>query len=111
MKKLLFIVMLIIAGVTQLKANDTIVDVTQCYNGMHNYICINKYERMLISIPETCIGYWIRVNDELQSDNPVILNGSETSFFIVEFYGCDMHIEFYINFIEPEIPKIQHGLI
>ena len=107
MKKLLLFVMLFVAGVTQLKAEDTIVDVAQCYNGLHFYICINKYERMVLTIPPGCTDYSLTVSGEYHYENPVILDGNEHDFYWVSFYGCGISswIEFYVNFIEPEVPN------
>lgn len=106
MKKILFIVMLLVAGVTQLKANDTIVDVTQCYNGQQFFICLNRYDAMAISIPETCNDYWITVDNQFHTENPVIIEGSEGGFHYIGFYGCGLttQIEFYVNFVEPNVP-------
>ena len=105
MKKFLLIVMLFVAGATQLKANDTIVDVTQCYHGQQFYICFNRYERMAIYIPEACTNYWIRVDNQPQTENPVIIEGSENGYHHVEFYGCETNIVFYVNFIDPNVPN------
>ena len=107
MKKFLLIVMFFVAGVTQLKAEDTIVDVTQCYNGLHFYICINKYDRMAITIPTSCTDYSLTIGGEYHYENPVILDGNEHDFYRICFYGCGITswIEFYVNFIEPEVPN------
>ncbi len=98
--------MLLVAGVTQLKANDTIVDVTQCYNGQHFYICLNRYDGIAIHIPETCTDYWFWLDgDEPHTENPVIIVGSQDGFHYVDFYGCGINIQFFVHFIEPNIPN------
>lgn len=76
MKKLLFIVMLMVAGVAQLKANDTIVDATQFFNGQYIDICLNRYERMIITVPNGCTNYYFTVQYETYNDYPVILDGN-----------------------------------
>ena len=108
MKKLLLIAMLFIAGVTQLKANDTIVDVTQCYNGQVFYICLNRYDRLALTTPNGCSGFTFVVNDEnTYHESPIIIDGNQNNFYWVDFLGCGISpwIEFYVNFIEPEIPN------
>ena len=96
--------MLLVAGVTQLKANDTIVDVTQCSNSDFD-VCFNRFDRVAIQIPEYCTGYWIRVDNQPHTENPVILDGNVNDVYCCEFYGCDMHINFCVNFIQPNIPN------
>lgn len=106
MKKFLFILMLLIAGVTQLRANDTIVDVTQIYNGQEIYICYNRYSRLLIQIPENCQNYWFYANGQEHQENPVNLDSNESDFYYCEFFGCmDIDITFMVSFIEPDIPS------
>ena len=106
MKKFLFILMLLIAGVTQLRANDTIVDVTQIYNGQEIYICYNRYSRLLVQIPENCQNYWFYANGQEHQENPVILDSNESDFYYCEFFGCmDIDITFMVSFIEPNVPN------
>lgn len=107
MKKFLLIVMLLVAGVTQLRAEDTIVDVTQCYNGQHIRVCLNRFDRVLVQIPEGCNNYHFWVHNQEHTENPVILDGNENNVFICEFVGCDITpgFEFIVAFIEPNIPN------
>ena len=107
MKKILLILTLLVAGVTQLRANDTIIDVTQCYNGQEVEICRNKFDRVLVYVPDGCTGYYFRVNGQSHTENPVVLDGNENDIFLCEFVGCGISswIFFGFGFIEPNIPN------
>ena len=107
MKKFLLIVMLLVAGVTQLRAEDTIVDVTQCYNGQVIEICHNRFDRVLVQIPEGCNSYHFWVHNQEHTENPVILDSNENNIFICEFIGCGITpaINFGFAFIEPNVPN------
>ncbi len=106
MKKLLFIVMLMVAGVAQLKANDTIVDATQFFNGQYIDICLNRYERMIITVPNGCTNYYFTVQYETYNDYPVILDGNQEEYYIVQFVGCGTTSWATVNihFIQPNVP-------
>lgn len=99
--------MLFVAGVAQLRANDTIVDVTQCYNGQHIHVCHNRFDRVLVQIPNGCNDYYFYVNSQLHTENPVILDGNENNVFRCQFVGCGITSwnEFFIAFIEPNVPN------
>ena len=103
MKKFLLIVMLFVAGVTQLKANDTIVDMLQQFG--HIEICFNKYDRVLIYAPNGCTDYFWEINGQTGTDNPAILDGNISDYFHCCFYGCgvvDRNVYYY--FIQPTTP-------
>ena len=107
MKKLFLIAMLFVAGVAQLKANDTIINVTQLNHYQGIDICLNKFERALVYTPASCTEYYFYVNGELHSENPVILDSNENTIFHGEFVGCGISswIEFFVAFLEPNIPN------
>ena len=106
MKKLLLIVMLFVVGAIQLKANDTIFNVVQFYNGQEIFICHNKYDRVLVYVPNGCTDYYFYVNSQLQHENPVILDRNETDIFLCEFVGCGITswVNFAFGFFEPSVP-------
>ena len=107
MKKLLLIVMLFVVGATQLKANDTIFNAAQFYNGQDVLICFNKYDKAVIYPPEGCSTYWWYVGSNPQSfENPLILDGNENRVYICTTGGCGYGtIHFNIAFIDAYIPN------
>ena len=109
MKKFLFVVMLLAAGVTQLKANDTIVNVTQLF-GEEMYICFNKYDRVLTYAPDGCTDFFWEIigqtGSETGTQSPVVIDGNVSIWFHCHFYGCDFGEKgIYIEFINPNIPS------
>ena len=95
--------MLFVAGVTQLKANDTIVNVTQIFGWID--ICFNKYDRVLAYAPDGCTDFSWDINGQAGSENPAVIDGNLGDIFHCYFFGCDIgvnNVTFVFN--QPNVP-------
>ena len=105
MKKLLLMIIFSVVGVTQLKANDTIVNVTQLFGTIE--ICFNKYQRVLIYAPEDCTDFGWNINGQGGTYSPAIVDGNINEWNYCQFIGCGINgiRNVNIHFIEPAIPS------
>ena len=104
MKKLLLIVMLFVVGVTQLKANDTIVNVTQIFGWID--VCFNKYDRVLVYAPNGCTDFFWEINGQTGNENPAVIDGNLNEWFNCLFSGCGIigAENVHFHFVQPSIP-------
>ena len=107
MKKFLLAVLLVLAGITQAKAqNDTVFYVTDIVNYSQSYVivCSNKYDRALIYAEPNCNGFKWFVNGEEHYENPLIITPTE-NVYIEYFGGCNIEeLWFALGYSSTNVP-------
>ena len=106
MKKLILMIAYIVFCMSKTHAQtDTIMYAPNLHNSWH-YICFNLHERAIIYAPTGCTSIsWLINNDQILTDDPIILDGNLAPFYSVNFVGgnCGQYA-FSIIFRSPVLP-------
>lgn len=106
MKRIILFIVMMVGSIALTHAqNDTIFDdVTQLY-ATWNYVCSNQYRYVKIYVPESCDNYWWEINEEITTDNPIILDGNDTTFYAIRLIYDESQVPFLVEFVDPNVPN------